>query len=140
MIRTFFLLAALALGSAALAQTPAIDAALAAGSVGERYDGYLGIASPVSSAVRSQVATVNIRRRALYSDLASRRGVSPQEVGITAGCHVIRLRHARRGSQRGAARAGDSARTRRSGSADSSAIASPLPFARAASARRTAAA
>jgi uncharacterized protein YdbL (DUF1318 family) len=89
MIRAFLLLAALALGSAALAQTPVIDAARAAGSVGERYDGYLGIASPVSSAVRSQVATVNIRRRALYSDLASRRGVSPQEVGITAGCHLL---------------------------------------------------
>ena len=89
MIRTVLVLAALAHGSAALAQTPAIDAALAAGSVGERYEGSLGIASPVSSAVRSQVATVNIRRRALYSDLASRRGVSPQEVGITAGCHLL---------------------------------------------------
>ena len=89
MIRAFLLLATLALGLAALGQTPAIDAARAAGSVGERYDGYLGIASPVSPAVRSQVATVNIRRRALYSDLASRRGVSPQEVGITAGCRLL---------------------------------------------------
>ena len=89
MIKALLLLPFLALASAALAQTPAVDAARAAGSVGERYDGFLGVASPVSSAVRSQVATVNIRRRSLYSDLAARRGVSPQEVGISAGCQLL---------------------------------------------------
>lgn len=64
--------------------------ARAAGIVGERFDGYLGYASrPSSALVRSQAEAINIRRRALYTDLARRRGVSPQEVGITAGCALL---------------------------------------------------
>src|SRR4051794_28324282 len=35
----------------ASAQTPAVDAARAAGIVGERYDGYIGVAAPASAAV-----------------------------------------------------------------------------------------
>jgi hypothetical protein len=81
--------ALIAVGSAATAQTPAVDAARAAGIVGERYDGYMGFAATPSAAVRSQVSTMNIRRRALYSNLAASRGVSPQEVGITAGCQLL---------------------------------------------------
>ena len=80
---------AIALAVPAAAQTPAIDAARAAGTVGERYDGYVGIAAPVPAAVRSQVATINIRRRALYSSLAARKGASPQDVGVTAGCQLL---------------------------------------------------
>jgi len=88
-MRTVAVLAAAALAGPALAQTLAVDAARSAGAVGERYDGYLGIAAPVSAAVRSQVASINIRRRSLYSNLAVRRGVSPAEVGITAGCQLL---------------------------------------------------
>jgi uncharacterized protein YdbL (DUF1318 family) len=66
-----------------------VEAARAAGIIGERYDGYLGVASAVSGAVRSQVATINIQRRSLYSNLAARKGVSPQDVGITAGCQLL---------------------------------------------------
>jgi hypothetical protein len=83
------LLASLVLASATAAQTPALDAARAAGAVGERYDGYLGVAAPISAQVRSQVSTINVRRRALYSNLAARRGASPQDVGITAGCQLL---------------------------------------------------
>ncbi len=67
----------------------AVVAAQAAGSVGERYDGYLGMASGAPDALRRQVATVNIKRRALYASLASRRGVSPEEVGVTAACQLL---------------------------------------------------
>jgi len=87
-VKKFLLLLALA-ASPAVAQTPAVDAARAAGQVGERYDGYLGVAAPVSGTVRSQVATINIRRRSLYSNLAASRGVSPTDVGITAGCQLL---------------------------------------------------
>lgn len=80
------LLLAILAGAPAAAQTPAVDAARAAGQVGERYDGYLGIAGSVSAAVRSQIATINIQRRSAYSNLAARKGVSPADVGITAGC------------------------------------------------------
>jgi len=82
-------LAAVAVASVAAAQSAYFDAR-AAGQVGERFDGYLGYASAVPSpAARTQTEALNIRRRALYSDLAQRRGVSPQEVGITAGCTLL---------------------------------------------------
>ena len=86
------LAAAAILGAGPLAaQGPsALAQARAAGAVGERFDGYLGYAAqPSSGTVRTQTETVNIRRRALYTGLAGRRGVSPQEVGITAGCTLL---------------------------------------------------
>ena len=88
MMRPLFL-AALFVSASAVAQTPAVNAARAAGAVGERFDGYLGLAGPVSGAVRSQVATINIQRRSLYSRLAASKGVSPRDVGITAGCELL---------------------------------------------------
>ena len=83
------LILALIFAAPAAAQTPAVDAARSLGSVGERYDGYLGVAGAVSAAVRSQVATINIQRRSLYSRLAASKGVSPQDVGVTAGCQLL---------------------------------------------------
>ena len=83
----FVLLAFLAVPAAA--QTAAVDAARAAGVAGERYDGYMGFAGAASGQLRSQVAAINIRRRSLYSNLATSRGASPQEVGITAGCQLL---------------------------------------------------
>ena len=74
---------------AAVAQTNSFSAARAAGQVGERYDGYIGVASAVAPVVRSQVAAINIQRRSLYSNLATSRGVTPQDVGITAGCQLL---------------------------------------------------
>jgi len=78
-----------ALAPAASAQTPAVDAARSAGQIGERFDGYIGVVSGVSAAVRSQVAAINIQRRTLYSNFARSRGVTPQDVGITAGCQLL---------------------------------------------------
>ena len=83
-------LMALFLAAPAAAQTsPAILAAKAAGQVGERYDGFLGYAAFAPAAVRREVEAVNIRRRAHYARLAAAKGVSPQEVGITAGCVTL---------------------------------------------------
>jgi uncharacterized protein len=87
-MKAVIFLTLLAAGPAA-AQTPAIDAARAGAAVGERYDGYLGVAGTVSAGVRSQVATINIQRRSLYSRLAASKGVSPQDVGVTAGCQLL---------------------------------------------------
>ena len=84
-------LMAMVLAEAAWAQnSPAIRAAKAAGQVGERFDGYLGSASSLPAGTRREVEAVNIRRRAHYSRLAAAKGVSPQEVGITAGCVTLR--------------------------------------------------
>lgn len=78
-----------ALAGVAAAQSAYFDARTA-GQVGERFDGYLGYAqAQPGGAARTQTETINIRRRALYSDLAQRRGVSPQEVSITAGCTLL---------------------------------------------------
>lgn len=73
----------------AAAQTPALDGARAAGALGERYDGYIGVSEAVSPIVRREVATINIQRRSLYSRLAASKGVSPQDVGVTAGCQLL---------------------------------------------------
>ena len=87
----FAILLAVGLAVPATAQSsPAIRAAKAAGQVGERYDGFLGSASYLPATTRREVETVNIRRRSHYSRLAAARGVSPQEVGITAGCLTLR--------------------------------------------------
>jgi uncharacterized protein len=90
-MRSRFLLAAIALAVAApaSAQSPLVDQARAQGIVGERYDGYLGLAQPASAGLRSAVGAINIKRRSLYSELAARKGATPQEVGLTAGCQLL---------------------------------------------------
>ena len=89
------LAAAVAMGLATPGSAPAQDpatilAAKRAGQIGERYDGYIGYVIAPSAGLRRQVDAVNIRRRSLYSRLASSKGVSPQEVGITAACSLLR--------------------------------------------------
>jgi len=88
-MRKVALLLTLLTAAPGVAQTPAVDAARATGAVGERYDGYIGVTAAVSQMVRSQVGSINIQRRKLYSNLAGGRGVSPQDVGITAGCQLL---------------------------------------------------
>jgi uncharacterized protein YdbL (DUF1318 family) len=89
---TLVALASLALPVSAPAQDPAeILAARRAGLIGERFDGYVGlVTSNVSQDLRRQVSALNIRRRTLYSNLAARKGVSPEEVGVTAACSLFR--------------------------------------------------
>ena len=90
MLRAIVTLSALVgVSSAGVAQSPIVDQARAQGVAGERYDGYMGLSAPASAALRGAVGAVNIKRRALYSDLAAKKGVSPQEVGLTAGCQLL---------------------------------------------------
>ncbi|MHA1568051.1 MAG: YdbL family protein [Alphaproteobacteria bacterium] len=78
-------LAALALG-AGPAAPPAIAGpvgdAKAAGLVGERPDGYLGVVKPGAEAVVSQA---NARRRAEYQAIATKRGSNLAAVESVAG-------------------------------------------------------
>jgi uncharacterized protein YdbL (DUF1318 family) len=77
--------------SPALAQDSAlIVQARRTGLIGERFDGYLGFVATPSAELRRQVNAINIRRRALYNDLATRKGVTREEVGITAACSLFR--------------------------------------------------
>ena len=88
-MRKLLLIAALAVAVPAAGQTPSVDAARATGVIGERFDGYIGVQGAASAAVRSQVARINIQRRSLYSRLATSKGASPQDVGVTAGCQLL---------------------------------------------------
>jgi hypothetical protein len=89
MKRWLLLISALAAAAPAPAQSPAIEGAIAAGVVGERYDGYMGFAMGPTPELRRQVQAVNIRRRNLYIELASRRNVTPEVVGLATGCELL---------------------------------------------------
>ena len=91
MTRSWLLVAALGVVAAPVAaqSSPVIVAAKSAGQVGERYDGYLGYAVAPNARLRGQVESVNIRRRALYTNLAAQRRATRVEVGITAGCELL---------------------------------------------------
>lgn len=80
--------AAAAMAAEGHAQDP-VAAARSGGSVGERFDGYLGIIGSPSDSVRRQVSAINIKRRSIYSGFAARKGVSPEEVGLTAACTTL---------------------------------------------------
>lgn len=101
MTRKMFMIAAgalvaLATGFAmtapARAQTGSVAAAMAAGTVGEQADGYLGIAGTVSADVRAEVESINIKRRAAYTQLASQRGVTVQDMAAATGCQTLSSR------------------------------------------------
>lgn len=88
-MKRIFLGLALALSASPATAQDAVISARASGIVGERYDGYLGAVGAMSPALRSQVGAINIKRRALFSDLASRRGVTAGDVGVAAACALL---------------------------------------------------
>jgi uncharacterized protein YdbL (DUF1318 family) len=76
----------------ALAQSGAVADAIAAGTVGEQSDGYLGVAGSVPATVKSEVDSINIKRRAVYTDLAAKRGVTVSDVAAATGCQTLASR------------------------------------------------
>lgn len=78
-----------ALATPAFAQSGAVVQAMASGAVGEGSDGYLGIAGAVSADVKAEVESINIKRRAAYTDLASKRGVTVQDAAAAIGCQTL---------------------------------------------------
>ena len=85
----FCALAAALLAGPLQAQSSGLGAAIAAGQVGERYDGYMGSVGTPSEGLRREIAAVNLRRRNLYIQLATRRRVTPAVVGITTACELF---------------------------------------------------
>ena len=90
-------LAALAAGTPAIAQTAAaktaVDAAKAAGTVGEQADGFLGFVSGGGdAALRAAVAEINAGRAQLYREAAAKNGVSPEAAGASAFKTVVESR------------------------------------------------
>ena len=84
------LLAAILAAPVVAQSASTLAVAIQAGQVGERYDGYMGFAVAPSPEVRRQVQAINIRRRNLYIELASRRNVNAAVVGIAAACQLLR--------------------------------------------------
>ena len=64
-------------------------AALAAGTVGEQGDGYLGVVSG-GAGVAAMVADVNIKRKAAYTAKAAAENATVEAMGIASGCNQIR--------------------------------------------------
>lgn len=83
-------LAIAGLAAPALAQRdPAYAAARAAGEVGEKIDGYLGVVGTGSPALQAVVNDINIKRRALYAQRAQAANATLDEYALTAGCQAI---------------------------------------------------
>ncbi len=81
--------------SPALAQTAdaVVEAARAAGTVGEQSDGYLGIRVAGDFDLAKRVAQINIQRRAVYTDTAaSKTGVTVVDVGAATACQLFQTR------------------------------------------------
>ena len=90
MIRAAVFALAIALTApAAFAQDAAIAAAQRAGQVGEGWDGYLAVHGGGSADLRARVDQINIKRRAVYTDLATKRGVTVAEVAGAAACQIL---------------------------------------------------
>ena len=67
----------------------AVDAAKAAGTVGEQADGYLGIVSSADGTVTAAVNEINAGRRGVYAQTASKSGVTPDAAGQATGAQLI---------------------------------------------------
>ena len=88
-MKTWVLTLAALVAAPLAAQSPQLAAAIAAGQVGERYDGYMGFAAAPAADVRRQVNAINLRRRNLYIELGTRRNVTADVVGLTTGCTLL---------------------------------------------------
>jgi uncharacterized protein YdbL (DUF1318 family) len=88
------LLAVLGGAGMALAQGDdgVVASARASGDVGEQADGYLGFVTAPSGAVKSAVDAVNIKRRAIYTEIAARQNATVQEVAAARGCDQLAKR------------------------------------------------
>ncbi len=66
-----------------------ISAAKAAGQVGEQADGYLGFKGAGAGPLKSAVESLNIQRRAAYTQKAAARGVTVREQAAAVGCETL---------------------------------------------------
>jgi len=65
---------------------PAYAAARAAGQVGEKVDGYLGMVGNQGPDIRRLVDDINIKRKAIYFQKAQDQKVTPDEYAFSTGC------------------------------------------------------
>ena len=76
--------------SPGLAQrSPAYTAARAAGQVGEKPDGYLGVVGNQGADIQAMVSDLNIQRKAAYTKSAAANGATIEQFAFTTGCNLI---------------------------------------------------
>lgn len=66
-----------------------LDEAKSQGLVGERPDGYLGVVHSGNADAAALVKDINAKRRAVYADIAGKRGISIDAVQAAAGAKAI---------------------------------------------------
>lgn len=67
-----------------------VDAAKAAGLIGERYDGFIGFVKPSNDPVlKAAVAEINAARQALYAEVERKNGVTAGVAGASAYSNQI---------------------------------------------------
>jgi hypothetical protein len=72
---------------------PIVDAARRAARIGEDATGYLGfVEADPQAELRAHVAHINIKRRALYTEISVRRGITVAEVAQATACVLFRER------------------------------------------------
>ncbi|WP_454278323.1 YdbL family protein [Sphingomonas sp. Marseille-Q8236] len=76
-------------GMAMAQRDPAYAAARAAGQVGEQPDGYLGIVGTATAELRTLVNSINIQRKAAYTQKAQASGATVEQMAFTSGCNLI---------------------------------------------------
>jgi uncharacterized protein YdbL (DUF1318 family) len=76
-------------GAQAQSRDPAYAAARAAGQVGEKMDGYLGIVGSATPELRAVVDDLNIKRKAVYAQKAQAQKATLEEYAFTSGCLLI---------------------------------------------------
>jgi len=85
--------AAVLIAGAAITLSPAIaqddwKAAKAAGDIGEKPDGYLGVISS-GGGLTALVNDINIKRKAAYTRKAQETGSTVEQFAFTSGCNLI---------------------------------------------------
>lgn len=82
-------LALAGLSAAAFAQRdPAYQAARSAGEIGEQPDGYLGVVGAGNADLRKLVNSINIQRKAKYTQSAA-AGATVEQMAFASGCNLI---------------------------------------------------
>jgi uncharacterized protein YdbL (DUF1318 family) len=77
---------------AAAQETAVVASARSAGLIGEQSDGYLGFVKSPSADLKAAVDAINIKRRAIYTDIAAKQGATVQEVAAARGCDQLAKR------------------------------------------------
>ncbi len=67
----------------------AVDAAKAAGTVGEQADGYLGIVTSADGTLTAAVNAINAGRANVYADTAAKSGTTRDAAGQATGATLI---------------------------------------------------